>query len=241
MNKFIFLIYVIFTFSVLGCNTQQIRDRINKAVSEGRLTNGEIVAGLKETLINGITQGTDLASRINGYYMNPKIKIPFPEDINIVKTTLKQIGLGDEVNMFVETLNRGAEHAAEKAKPIFINSIKSMTFKDAREILRGNIDAATQYLKKTASPKLKAEFMPKIHESLQQVNATKYYDKIITAYNKIPMLADVNPDIDDYVSQKAIDGLFILVAEEEARIRKDPLARTSDLLKRVFADTNRYP
>jgi hypothetical protein len=132
------------------------------------------------------------------------------------------------------TLTRGAEDAAREAKPIFITAIKSMTIQDAWAILKGDENAATQYLQRTTSAQLKEKFKPVIHNSLVKVNATKYYGDIVGTYNKIPLVEKVNPDLDDYATDKAIEGLFTMIAKEEKKIREDPVARTSALLKKVF-------
>jgi hypothetical protein len=132
-------------------------------------------------------------------------------------------------------LNRGAEDAAKEATPIFIEAIRQMTIQDAWGILKGNDDAATQYLKRTTSGLLKDKFKPVINNSLQKVSATRYYSDIVNTYNKIPLTEDVNPNLDDYATDKAIEGLFTMIAKEEKNIRQDPLARTTDLLKKVFA------
>jgi len=137
------------------------------------------------------------------------------------------------------TLNRGAEDAAKEAKPIFITAIKSMTIQDAWSILRGDKDAATQYLKRTTSAQLKEKFKPVIQNSLNKVNATKYYGEIVNRYNMIPFVQKVNPELDDYATDKAIEGLFLMIAKEEKNIRADPAARTTDLLKRVFGSLNK--
>jgi hypothetical protein len=136
------------------------------------------------------------------------------------------------------TLNRGAEDAAKEAKPIFITAIKSMTIQDAWGILKGQPDAATQYLKRTTSAQLKEKFQPVIQNSLKKVNATRYYGDIVNTYNKIPLVEDVNPNLDDYATDKAIEGLFTMIAKEERNIRQDPLARTTELLKKVFGAQN---
>jgi hypothetical protein len=135
-------------------------------------------------------------------------------------------------------LNRGAEEAAKEAKPIFVTAIRSMTIQDAWGILKGESDAATQYLKRTTSDHLRAKFQPVIKDALGKVNATKYYGEIVNTYNQIPFVQDVNPNLDEYATEKAMEGLFILIAEEEKKIREDPLARTTDLLKRVFRAQN---
>ena len=202
--------------------------------AETPLTTAEVAEGLKEALIKGITTGSDLASQLDGYFKNPEIKIPFPPEVKKVEDKLRQIGLGNEVDKFVMTLNRGAEDAAKEAKPIFITAIKSMTIQDAWGILKGEQDAATQYLKRTTTPQLKEKFKPVIQNSLNKVSATKYYGDIVNTYNKIPFTDDVNPNLDDYATDKAIEGLFTLIAKEEKNIRQDPVARTTELLKKVF-------
>jgi len=133
------------------------------------------------------------------------------------------------------TLNRGAEDAAKEAKPIFISAIKAMTIQDAWGILKGEPDAATQYLKRTTTTQLKEKFKPVIKNSLNKVSATKYYGDIVLKYNTIPFTEDVNPNLDEYATDKAIEGLFTLIAKEEKNIRHDPVARTTELLKKVFA------
>lgn len=224
---------------ILGaCTSAQINQTIgdiNKTLGEGTpLTTAEVAEGLKEALIKGISTGSDLASQLDGYFKNPEIKIPFPPEVKKVEDKLRQIGLGGEVDKFVMTLNRGAEDAAKEAKPIFISAIRSMTIQDAWGILKGQPDAATQYLKRTTSLQLKEKFKPVIQNSLSKVNATRYYGDIVNTYNKIPLTEDINPNLDDYATDKAIEGLFLMIAKEEKNIRQDPLARTTELLKKVF-------
>ncbi len=220
-----------------ACTSAQINQTlggINSALGNSDPTTGEVVAGLKEALIQGISKGSDNASKIDGYLKNPLIKIPFPPDVQKVEDRLRQIGLGKEVDKFITSLNRGAERAALEAKPIFIDAIKSMTIDDAWSILRGEQDAATQFLKRTTSDALKAKFQPIIKSSLDEVNATRYYGDLVGTYNKIPLVKKVDPELDNYATDKAIEGLFLLVAQEEANIRENPVARTTELLKKVF-------
>jgi hypothetical protein len=229
---------VFLTLIITACTTAQINQTIgdvNKTLGgEKPLTTAEVADGLKEALIKGISNGSDIVSQLDGYFKNPSIKIPFPPDVKRVEDRLRQIGLGGEVDKFVMTLNRGAEDAAKEAKPIFIAAIKQMTIQDAWAILRGEDDAATQYLKRTTSLLLKEKFKPVIQNSLNKVNATKYYSDIVTRYNQIPTVQKVNPELDDYATDRAIEGLFFMIAKEEKNIREDPVARTTDLLKRVF-------
>jgi hypothetical protein len=226
-------------FLLGACTTAQINQTIgevNKTLGNGDkpLTSLEVAEGLKEALIKGISTGSDIVSQLDGYFNNPQIKIPFPPEVKKVEDKLRQIGFGNEVDKFVLTLNRGAEDAAKEAKPIFITAIKSMTIQDAWSILRGDKDAATQYLKRTTALQLKEKFKPVIQNSLNKVNATKYYGDIVTRYNKIPLVEKVNPDLNDYATARAIDGLFFMIAKEEKNIRENFAARTTDLLKRVF-------
>lgn len=201
---------------------------------EAPLSNREVVRGLKEALIQGISKGSSQASRVDGYFKNPQIKIPFPPEVRKVESALRDLGLGSQVDRFVLQLNRGAERAAAGAKPIFVSAIRSMTIRDALTILRGQQDAATSYLKRTTSAPLKAQFLPVISEALDATRATRYYSDVVTRYNKIPLVRKVNPDLDGYATDRAVDGLFVLIAKEEANIRANPLARTTELLKRVF-------
>jgi hypothetical protein len=231
-------ISIILLFLLLGCTSAQINQtlgEVNKVIGGDKpVTTAEVADGLKEALVKGISNGSDIVSQVDGYFKNPQIKIPFPPDVKKVEDRLRQIGLGKEVDKFILTLNRGAEDAAKEAKPIFISAIRQMTIQDAWGILRGNDDAATQYLIRTTSAQLKEKFKPVIQNSLQKVNATKYYSDIVTRYNSIPMVQKVNPDLDDYATDKAIEGLFLMIAKEEKNIRADPAARTTELLKRVF-------
>ncbi len=221
-----------------SCTSAQINQtlgEVNKTLGgDAPLTSTEVAQGLKEALVKGISNGADIVSRVDGYFKNPEIKIPFPPDVKKVEDRLRQIGLGGEVDKFILTLNRGAEDAAKEAKPIFIAAIRQMTIEDAFGILRGEQDAATQYLKRTTSSLLKEKFKPVIKNSLDKVNATKYYGDIVQRYNQIPLVQKVNPDLDDYATDKAIEGLFLMIAKEEQNIRANPAARTTELLRRVF-------
>ncbi len=230
-------LYVIAVLLFTACTSAQINQAIstaNKSLGEAPLTSADVAEGLKEALIKGISNGSDLASQLDGYFKNEAIKILFPPDVKKVEDRLRQMGLGNEVDKFVMTLNRGAEDAAKEAKPIFISAIRAMTIEDAWGILKGDQDAATQYLKRTTSAQLKEKFSPVIQASLDKVSATKYYGDLVGTYNKIPFVEKVNPDLNDYATTKAIDGLFVMVAREEKEIRVNPVARTTDLLKRVF-------
>ena len=200
------------------------------------LTEKDAADGIKEALVNGTGESVKQVSVLNGYWGNPEIKIPFPAEAKEMESKLRTIGMGKKVDEFNESMNWAAEKAASEAKSIFLTAIKEMTVRDAVNIVKGTDNAATMYLKNNTSPQLIDKFQPIIKTSLDNVNATRYWSDLITIYNKIPMVKKMNPDLPQYVTQKAIDGLFIMIAKEELKIRKDPVARTSELLKKVFGN-----
>ncbi|WP_420148635.1 DUF4197 domain-containing protein [Spirosoma sp.] len=205
------------------------------AGTSGGLSNLDIASGLKEALRIGVNNGAEQASRLDGYFKNPLLKIAFPPEAQNVANKLRQIGFGKQVDQFELSLNRAAEDAAKKAAPVFVKAITSMSIQDAVGILRGTDDAATQYLRRTSGQQLVTEFTPIIDNALAKNNATKYYSSLVTTYNKLPFVQKVNPNLTEYATNKAVDGLFILVAQEEKKIRENPAARVTDLLKRVFS------
>lgn len=217
-----------------ACSSAQLA-QIGDILNNQTLSTEEVGQGLKQALEKGTIKGTELASAIDGYFANPKIRIPLPPGIQNVESRLRQIGLGGEVDKFVLNLNRAAEKAAIEAKPIFLSAIRSLTIQDAWNILKGEKDAATQYLRRTTHDELRKKFQPIVENALNSVNVTKYYDDIARNYNRIPGVTKINDDLNDFATTKAIDGLFILIAEEEANIRENPAARTTELLKRVFS------
>ncbi len=194
----------------------------------------EMAMGLKEALIKGTEMGVSQLNQSGGYLNDPQVKIPFPEDLVKVKNTLIDLGLQSKVDQVVNSMNAAAEDAVIEAKPLFVNAIREMTIDDAREILFGSDTAATFYLKQKTSAGLQNAFKPKIKTSLDKVNATKYWEDAIGTYNKIPLVTKVNEDLPAYVTDLAIQGLFLQIAEEEAAIRENPLERTKDILKKVF-------
>ncbi len=234
MKKICFLVFI----AILGMqNTDaQLLKNAKKLFNSNSkvLTEKDAVDGIREALIKGTGESVKLVSIADGYWGNPEIKIPFPSEAKEMESRLRAIGLGKKVDEFNVSMNRAAEKAANEAKPIFIAAIKGMTVKEAINIVKGVNNAATVYLKNTTSPELKVKFQPIIKTSLDNVNATKYWSDLITAYNKIPLVKKMNPNLSEYVTDKAINGLFIMIAREELKIRKDPMARTSELLKKVF-------
>lgn len=198
------------------------------------LTNDEVVRGLREALNVGTNNSTSSASKTDGFLKNPLITIPFPPEAIKVKNTVENLGMKPQVDKFVETLNRAAEEASKEAAPVFLNAIKAMTIQDGFTILKGADNAATQYLKDKTTAELIGKFKPIVQKAIQKVEVTKYWSPVITAYNKIPGIQQQNPNLDDYVTARALEGLFKLIADEELKIRKNPIARISDILKRVF-------
>ena len=234
MKKMILALIVLSTCFSACSGTQILESVLGGGSSDKPVSNSEIIQGLKQALQVGITNGADIVSKTDGYFGNNLIKIPFPPEAQKIANTMNDIGMSKEVDKVVLSLNRAAELAAKEAKAVFITAITQMTISDAMNILKGEPNAATNYLKHTTGAHLTAKFQPIINNSLESVNATKYWDDVITRYNKIPFVQKQNPDLSDFVTTKAIDGLFTMVEKEEAKIRKDPLARTTDLLKRVF-------
>ena len=200
-----------------------------------KLDEKTIIAGLKEALEVGTKKSVEKVSAIDGYYKNPEIKIPMPQDLKKVESGLRKAGLGNKVDDFVESMNRAAEKAAPQAKEIFIKALKGMTVKDARNILYGGEDdAATRYFERETRTDLYGLFFPVVKDSMDKVGATKLYKYLIDKYNSLPLVEKKSYNLDKYVTNKALDGLFIMVAKEEKKIRKDPAARITELLKKVF-------
>jgi hypothetical protein len=206
---------------------------INAPVTNS-LTNDEVISGLKEALSVGIKNSVSLTSVVDGFLGNPTIRLPFPPDAIKVKEKALNLGLSGQVEKFETTLNRAAEEATKEAMPIFIDAIKNMSVQDGFAILKGGNGAATKFLKDQTISKLVTAFTPKVKEATSRVKLTEYWNPIITKYNALTMGEDLNPDLDAYITQKAIEGLFIMVAKEEDKIRLDPAARVSDLLSKVF-------
>jgi len=232
---YILLIVLVFGFQYTDAQFLKDAKKLLNTKSKG-LTEKDAADGIKEALVNGTGESVKLVSVLNGYWGNPEIKIPFPSEAQEMESKLRSIGMSKKVDEFNESMNRAAEKAASEAKPIFISAIKGMTVKDAINIVKGSDNAATMYLKNTTSPDLNEKFQPVIKTSLESVNATKYWSDLINIYNKIPLVKKMNPNLTDYVTRRAIDGLFIMIAKEEVKIRKDPMARTTELLKKVFGN-----
>lgn len=233
-------IALLFSISILvwGCaEMNTILEDVNSTMGDTAtkpLSNDEVIKGLKEALTIGTNNSTAITSKLDGYYKNPEIFIPFPPEAIKVKEKVESLGMKDQVDKFVLTMNRAAETAAKEAGPIFVNAVTSMSISDGFAILRGEDNAATMYLRDKTSGQLRVKFKPVVKNAIEKVEVTKYWNPVITTYNKIPFIEKQNPDLDDYITTKAMDGLFIMLAKEEKKIRKDPVARVTDLLKRVF-------
>lgn len=234
MRKLFLLLLVPVVFAT--CTTSEILDTVNRSIATDELSTDQVARGLKEALVRGTNLSAESASETDGYFKHPVIRIPFPPDVQRVENKLRDIGLGSEVDRFIMTLNRGAEEAAKEAAPIFVDAITSMTIQDAWGILKGDDYAATNYLRRTTTDQLTAKFTPVIRAALEKTNATRYYTDLVNTYNKIPFIEKVDPDLENYATGRAIDGLFHLIEGEEKKIRENPAARTTDLLKRVFAE-----
>jgi hypothetical protein len=222
---------------IMGCTElNSVLEEVNTATNSGPspLSNTEVISGLKEALTIGTNNSTGLTSKLDGFYKNPEIFIPFPAEAIKVKEKVEALGMKKQVDEFVMTLNRAAETASLEAAPIFVDAVKNMSISDGFAILKGNDNAATQYLREKTSAQLKIKFNPVVKNAISKVEVTKYWNPVINTYNKIPFIEKQNPDLEDYVTTKAMDGLFLMLEKEEAKIRKDPMARVTDILKRVF-------
>ena len=222
-------------FFMTACSPGQLQNVVKDVMKDVPLTNAQIGNGLKEALEIGIGKGATQLSAFDGYFASPyKILLP-PEARQITDRLAKIPGFKQIENEIVKKLNRAAEEAAKSAKPIFVNAIKGMSIQDASKILMGGQTAATAYLQNATNADLTAAFSPVIQESLDKVEARKIWSKAIDTYNKIPLISKANPNLDEYVTENALKGLFSMVEKEEANIRTNVSARTSDLLKKVFA------
>jgi hypothetical protein len=204
------------------------------ALGVGGLTQEEIIAGLKEALRVGTGNAVEKVSKVGGYYNNPNIRIPLPEPVQKVEKVLRLAGLGSQVDAFDKSMNRAAEHAAPEAKSLFWNAIKTMTFSDARKILNGRENEATLYFKDKTWDRLEALAKPIVHDAMGEVGVTRAYQNLEARARTVPLAGNLSFDLDQYVTQKTLDGLFFMLAEEERKIREDPAARTTELLKKVF-------
>ena len=224
---------------LLGCSILTSRTELQQVTDQlpniGQNQTLDISGGLKEALNNGITKQVSKLTATDGFFKNEAVKILLPQELQVVDKKLRQIGLSSLADEGLKVLNRAAEDAVKEATPIFVDAVKQMTFNDAKNILMGNESSATTYLQNTTSTALYSKFNPVIKKSFAKVGADKVWTNIITKYNSIPLVTKVNPDLTDYTTNKAMEGVFKMIAVEEKEIRNNLNARSSDLLKRVFA------
>ncbi len=233
MNRTTYFLFITVSLLSVVCTSADV-NRFIQGASQDSLTNEDVGNGLRDALVKGISVGADQASKENGFFGNQLIRIALPEEMRKLESTMRKLGQGAEVDRVLLTINRGAESAASEAKPIFINAIRQLTIQDAFAVLRGDQDAATQFLRRTTSGQLTQLFEPKVQESLNEVGATRHYTDLVNAYNAIPLTRKINPDLNAYVTEMAISGLFKLIAVEELKIRENPAERTTAIMRRVF-------
>ena len=232
MNKIIALVLVCTSLTVTSCDGLA---QISKTIKLGGLTNDEAGNGIKEALGNGLVKAVLGLNKQDGFFGSEFYKMLLPPDAQKVEKTMRKFGMGKTVDKAILSINRGAEDAVGYAKPIFVDALKSMTLTDALNIVRGGANAGTNYFKEKTTAALIAAFSPVVKTSLDRVDATKYYSDLITQYNAFPLVRNkINPDLTSFVVGKATDALFDQIAKEEANIRVNPIARTTDLLKKVF-------
>ncbi|MFT5926723.1 MAG: hypothetical protein ACI9WL_001473 [Rubritalea sp.] len=232
MKKITFILMAILTLSSCG-SLQEIANNLPQ--NGGALSQLDIGSGLRQALDQGIDKEVTKLMATDGFYTNDLVKISLPEELQKVDTGLRKIGLSSVADEGLKLLNRAAEDATKEALPIFVDAVREISFNDAKNILLGDQRAATSYLQSKTQQALYAKFSPVIQNSLGKVGATDLWGKAITKYNSIPFTNSVNPDLTDYVTQKALEGVFKMISQEEIEIRSKVGARSTDLLKRVFA------
>ena len=230
MKKFI-LSSLLISILCFACNTL-------KLPAGTGITDAEAAQGIREALNQGVDKGISFLNKTDGFFGNEAYKLFLPPDAKKIESALRTIGMGNMVDKAILQINRGAEDAVGYAKPIFVHAIKEMTISDAINIVRGQSDAATNYFRQKTTEKLTAAFTPVIKNSLDKLSATKYYADVVNSYNSLPTTFNkLNPDLPSYVVGKAEDALFDRIAKEEANIRENPVARTTEILKKVFGST----
>ncbi len=230
LRKFLILLLI---FNLTACS--ELQQVINQLPQGGGLSNADIASGLRQALDFGIEKQVSKLTAKDGFFKNELVKILLPDKLKKVDKTLRDIGLGKLADEGLKILNRAAEDAVKEATPIFVNAVKEITFADAKNILLGKDDAATQYLTGKTQTDLYKKFHPLIKNSFGKVGADQIWENLINRYNSIPFTNDVNPDLTDYVTGEALKGVYTMIAVEEKEIRTKFSSRTTDLLKKVFA------
>ena len=233
--KQILLIFIAINLAAIS-NSQSILDKAKKTFSKSNsnVTEEEAGFGVKEALNNGISSAVSFLNKPDAFFKSELYKVLLPPDAKKMEKTLRDIGMGKMADDAIEAINRGAEDAVGFATPIFVDAIKQMTVTDALKLVTGGKNSITEFFREKTSAKLKTAFMPVIDKSLEKTNATKYYGDAVNRYNKVPFAKKMNPDLSDYVAERTLFALFDRIGVEEANIRTNPAARTSDLLKKVF-------
>lgn len=237
MKKTYLFAFILAAFTVPQYSSAQISlpKILNKKSSSGNVTEAEAGQGVKEALSQGVLNAVLNLNKTDGFFGSNVYKMFLPEDAQKIEKTLRAAGMGSQVDKAILAINRGAEDAVAYAKPIFLDAIKQITVTDALKLVSGQKDAITQFFKSKTTAQLTAAFRPSVQSSLEKVNATKYYTDIVTTYNNFPTtFKKINPDLTGYVVDKAVSALFDQVAQEEAKIRANPLGQASDILKKVF-------
>ncbi|MGZ0017278.1 DUF4197 domain-containing protein [Yeosuana sp. AK3] len=227
-------IFILLIFNLTAC--AQIQEVVNQLPQTGGvITNTDIAAGLRQALDLGIDKQVTKLTQTDGFFKNELVKIVLPDDLKKVDKALRGIGLSNLADEGLKVLNRAAEDAVKEATPIFVDAVKGITFADAKQILLGNDDAATQYLTGKTDAALYEKFNPVIKNSFSKVGADQIWSNLISKYNNMPFTNNVNPDLTDYVTKEALKGVYTMIAVEEKEIRTKLASRTTDLLKKVFA------
>ncbi len=232
MRKVLVFLFVLFNLTACA-ELQSVVDQLPQSGSV--LSNADIAAGLRQALDLGIDKQVSKLTQKDGFFKNELVKILLPEELQKVDKGLRDIGLGNLADEGLKVLNRAAEDAVKEATPIFINAVKDITFNDAKNILLGNDNAATNYLTSKTQTQLYNKFKPVINTSFTKVGADQIWANLINKYNAIPFTNNVNPDLTDYVTGEALKGVYTMIAVEEKEIRNKVSSRTSDLLRKVFA------
>ena len=236
VSRFLTVIFIMLvTASPVSAQLEKVFKGLGGMEQQGGLSDAKIGSGLKEALKVGTENTVNLTGKTDGYFLNQAIKILMPEKLQTFEKGLRVVGYGPQIDEFVLSMNRAAEQAAPYAKEIFWDAIGEMTFEDARKILADNDTAATQYFKDKTTGKLTAAFQPVVEKSMNEVGVAKQYNELVGRYQSIPFVKSETYDINHYVVSKALDGLFHVLGEEERKIRTNPAARVTDLLKEVFA------
>ena len=235
------LLITLITIPPLSASAQlkDILKSIRETLRGGELSESKIIRGLKEALQIGTANAVGILSQVDGYYKNPKVRIPLPESVQKVERVLRAVGFGPKVDAFEMSMNRAAERAAPEAKALFLDAIRQMTLSDAKKILQGRDNEATLYFEDKTRGRLHELFKPIVRTVMSEVGVTRSYQELDAKVRSIPFAERMSFDLDEYVTGKGLDGLFLMVAEEELKIRQNPAARVTDLLKEVFGAKSR--